>query len=77
MVHRWHAPFRQVWPQPTHVRAPVPDEKIYLFGCYLCANGDLLVIYHGTGDTPYGYGLAKLDNKISVLRAYTADKGQP
>jgi hypothetical protein len=73
VVHYWHAPFRKVWPQATHVRLPVPDDKIYLFGCYLYANGDLLVIYHGTGDTPYGYGLAKLDKDSNVLWKYSAN----
>jgi hypothetical protein len=73
VVHVWHAPFRNIWPTPPHVRQPVPDNKIYLFGCYLYPNGDLLAIYHGTGDTPYGYGLAKLDKDSHVLWRYSAN----
>jgi hypothetical protein len=73
VVYRWHAPFRKIWPKPPHVREPVPDNKIYLFGCYLYPNGDLLVVYHGTGDTPYGYGLAKLDKDSNVLWKYSAN----
>src|SRR5579864_8018639 len=73
VIHRWHAPFRKVWPRPAQVREPVPDDKIYLFGCYLYPNGDLLVVYHGTGDTPYGYGLAKLDKDSNVIWKFSAN----
>ena len=72
-VHQWEAPFRKAWPRPTHVRAPVEDEKIYLFACHLFPNGDLLAVYHGTGDTPYGYGLAKLDKNSNVIWTYSAN----
>jgi hypothetical protein len=73
VVHRWEAPFSQVWPRPPHVRQPVPDEKVYIFACHLDPNGDLLAVYHGTGDTPYGYGLAKLDRDSHVLWTYPAN----
>jgi hypothetical protein len=73
VVHTWEAPFRRVWPQPPHVSAPVGDAKIYLFGCCLYPNGDLLALYHGTGDTPYGYGLAKLDRDANVVWTYSAN----
>jgi hypothetical protein len=33
-------------------------------------NGDLLAIYEGVGDTPYGYGLVKLDRNSNVLWKY-------
>jgi hypothetical protein len=69
-VHRWAAPFRQVWPLPRHVRKPVADT--YFFACHLFANGDLLAVYHGMDDTPYGYGLAKLDRDSHVLWTYAA-----
>jgi hypothetical protein len=33
-------------------------------------NGDLIVIYEGAGDTPYGYGLVKLDKDSNVIWSY-------
>ncbi|NJR76693.1 MAG: hypothetical protein HC773_30360, partial [Scytonema sp. CRU_2_7] len=33
-------------------------------------NGDLLVIYEGVGDTPWGYGLAKFDRDSNVVWKY-------
>jgi hypothetical protein len=73
VIHEWEAPFSRVWPKPPHVPAPVEDAKIYFFACHLYPNGDLLAVYHGTGDTPYGYGLAKLDKDSNVLWTYSAN----
>jgi hypothetical protein len=73
VVHKWEAPFSRVWPNPQHVREPVPDDKIYLFCCHLYPDGSLLAVYHGTGDTPYGYGLAKIDKDSKVLWTYSAN----
>lgn len=73
VVHQWDAPFRTVWPNPKHVRNPVPDTHVHFFGCHLYANGDLLAVYHGFPDTPYGYGLVKLDKDAKVLWAYAAN----
>src|SRR5579884_384141 len=72
VVHRWQLPFRQAWPQAPHLRQPVPDERIHWFRCHLYANGDLLAIYHAEGDTPYGYGLVKLDKDSQLVWAYPA-----
>jgi hypothetical protein len=73
VVHRWELPFRRAWPRAPHVRDPVPDERIHWFRCHLYPNGDLLAIYHAEGDTPYGYGLVKLDKDSNLLWAYPAN----
>jgi hypothetical protein len=70
VVHRWELPFSHAWPDPPHVAEPLPDEKIHWFRCHLYPNGDLLAIYHADGDTPYGYGLVKLDKDSKLLWAY-------
>ncbi len=70
VVHQWQLPFRQAWPQPPHITDPLADERIHWFHCYLYPNGDLLAIYHADGDTPYGYGLIKLDKDSKLLWAY-------
>jgi hypothetical protein len=70
VVHRWELPFRQAWTHPPHIEDPLPDDNIHWFHCHLYANGDLLAIYHADGDTPYGYGLIKLDKDSNLLWAY-------
>lgn len=70
VVHRWELPFRKAWPHPSHIEGPLPDENIYWFRCHLYPNGDLLAIYEADGDTPYGYGLVKLNKESKLLWAY-------
>jgi hypothetical protein len=70
VVHRWELPFRQAWSHPPHVKHPLADGRIHWFRCHLYPNGDLLAIYHADGDTPYGYGLVKLDKDSKLLWAY-------
>jgi len=70
VVHQWQMPFRRVWPHPPHIDNPLDDDRIHWFGCHLYGNGDLLAIYHADGDTPYGYGLIKLDKDSHLLWAY-------
>jgi hypothetical protein len=71
VVHRWEMPFSKAWPSPPHVARPLPDHRIHWFRCHLYPNGDLLAIYHAEGDTPYGYGLAKLDKDSNLLWTYS------
>jgi hypothetical protein len=73
VVHEWTASFNHIWPNPTHVRTPVDDAKTYFFSAHLFANGDLLAVFHGGNDTPYGYGLVKLDKDSKVLWKYSAN----
>ncbi|HEY7425887.1 MAG TPA: arylsulfotransferase family protein [Gemmataceae bacterium] len=69
-VHHWELPFSRAWAHPPHVEDPLPDEQINWFHCYLYPNGDLLAVYHADGDTPYGYGLVKLNKDSQLLWAY-------
>jgi hypothetical protein len=73
VVHQWELPFRQAWARAPHVRDPLAEEQIHWFRCYLYPNGDLLAVYHATGDTPYGYGLVKLNKDSKLLWAYAAN----
>jgi hypothetical protein len=70
VVHRWELPFHKAWPHAPHVADPLPDEQIHWFRCHLFPNGDLLAVYHALGDTPYGYGLVKIDKDSRLLWAY-------
>ncbi len=72
VVHQWELPFSKVWPQAPHIRRlrQLPDDRVHWFRCHLYPNGDLLAIYHARGDTPYGYGLVKMDSESNVLWSY-------
>jgi hypothetical protein len=70
VVHQWELPFDQAWKNPPHVHNAVSDQNIHWFRCHLYPNGDLLAIYHTDVDTPYGYGLVKLDKDSRLLWAY-------
>jgi hypothetical protein len=70
VVHRWELPFSRAWTRPPHVEEPLPDQHIYWVHCHLYPNGDLLAVYQSDGDTPYGYGLVKLDKDSRLLWAY-------
>jgi len=70
VVHRWELPFRQAWSQAPHIMHPLAEDHIYWVCARLYPNGDLLAIYHVDGDTPYGYGLVKLDKDSKLIWAY-------
>jgi hypothetical protein len=70
IVHRWDMPFRKAWPQAKHVHR-VLGAVTFFDWAYAYPNGDLLVQYSALGDTPYGYGIAKLDKDSNVLWTYS------
>jgi hypothetical protein len=67
IVHEWNVPFRSAWPNPPHVQRPVPERFIFWRRAHLYPNGDVLAIYIAAGDTPWGYGLIKVDRDSNVL----------
>jgi hypothetical protein len=72
VVHRWQMPFSRAWQVPTQVERPLRDDKIYWFRAHLYPNGDLLAVYQTDGDTPHGYGLAKIDKNSELIWTYSA-----
>ncbi len=70
VVHEWHAPFRDIWSNHPHIPFPVPDSQVFWRRAHLFSNGDLLVNYTGLNDSPYGYGLAKLNEDSEPLWTY-------
>jgi hypothetical protein len=73
VVHRWHVPFSQVWPDPPHVRGPIDDASVYFNDGHAYPNGDLVVVIEGPMDArnaSNGFGLAKLDRDGHVLWKY-------
>jgi hypothetical protein len=70
VVHQWELPFSQAWPKPPHVQSPIPDDQVHWFRCRVFPNGDLLAVYQAESDTPYGYGLIKLNKDSKPLWKY-------
>lgn len=71
VLHEWRRPFSQVWAAGSGaIKRPMPDSHVYFRNARVFPNGDLLVIYESVGDTPYGYGIAKLDRNSEVIWSY-------
>lgn len=70
VLHEWHLPFSAVWDETADVKSPRPDSKIYYRKAHVFPNGDLLAIYVGLGDTPWGYGLVKMDKDSNLIWKY-------
>jgi len=69
-LHEWHRPFSSVWERGTRRGGPKPDTHVWFHSAHVHPNGDLLAVYEAVGDTPYGYGLVKLDRDSNVLWSY-------
>lgn len=69
VVHEWHRPLREIWPQMPHREKPSPDTAIAWRYAELFPNGDIIVTVKAVGDTPDGYGLVKLDKDSKVIWA--------
>jgi hypothetical protein len=72
VVHEWSLPYSQVWDKSAAVARPRPDQFIYFEKTHLFPNGDLLALYTANGDTPWGYGLVKMDKNSHVIWKYLA-----
>lgn len=70
VVHEWRRRFSSVQHELSPVIAPRSDEFVYMRKAHVFPNGDLLAIYVGSGDTPWGYGMAKLDRDSELVWSY-------
>ena len=70
VLHEWHLPYSAVWDETADVASPRPDTHIYYRKAHLYPNGDLLAIYVAAGDTPWGYGLVKMDKDSRLIWKY-------
>ncbi len=68
--HRWALDFSEAWPEPSHVDEPRSDDMIFWRAAKVLPNGDLLAVYIARGDTPWGYGLAKIDKDSRPIWTY-------
>lgn len=72
LVHQWCRPYREVWGPTAAVKCPQSDNLVYFDKVRLLPNGDLIAIYVCVGDTPWGYGMVKLDRDSNVIWKYLA-----
>jgi hypothetical protein len=70
VLHEWRRPYSSVWDESAAVKRPQPDSHVYFRKAMVYPNGDLLAVYEGVGDTPYGYGMVKLDRNSEVIWSY-------
>ncbi len=70
VMHEWDLPFSAIWNETSPVNAPLGDEYIYYRRAFLYPNGDLLVIYIASGDTPWGYGMARMSKESELVWSY-------
>ena len=61
VVHTWDVPFERVFGDADHISDPIGDRIEYIRRLHVYPDGDLLVLYEGYGDTPWGLGLAMVD----------------
>jgi Arylsulfotransferase (ASST) len=71
VLHQWRRPFSTVWDESARAARPQPDSHVYFRKAVVYPNGDLLAVYEGVGDTPYGYGLVKLNRNSEVIWRYS------
>src|SRR5262245_34984605 len=69
-VHEWHLPFSAIWDKTSPVKKPVPAEQIAYREVHMFPNGDLLVVYEASGDTPWGYGVARISRDSKLIWRY-------
>ena len=70
VVHQWDKPFDKVWPHAPHIKNQLTNDQVHWFTAHLYPNGDLLAVYQAENDSPYGYGLVKLDQNSNVVWKY-------
>lgn len=70
VVHEWALPYSRVWEKGAAVARPQRDALVYLEKARVLPNGDLLALYSAIGDTPWGYGLVKMDRNARVIWKY-------
>ena len=70
LAHEWRLPYSAVWNENAAVQNPQPDDFMYWRKAHLFANGDLLAIYVAAGDSPWGYGLVKLNARSEPIWTY-------
>ena len=72
VVHRWSLPYSKIWDESAAVAHPRSDDFIHIEKAHVLPNGDLIALYTAIGDTPWGYGIVKMNSASQVIWKYLA-----
>jgi Arylsulfotransferase (ASST) len=72
VLHEWRRPYSAIWNKDASVKKPQRDDLIFMDKARMLPNGDLLAIYVAAADTPWGYGMVKMDRNSNVIWSYLA-----
>ncbi len=72
VVHKWHMDYSSFWDKNAAVKHPVPSANMFITKAYLYPDGDLLAVYVGVGNTPWGAGMVKMDSHSRLIWKYMA-----
>ena len=61
VVHQWDLQFADAWADGDHIKSPARSEWIFYRRCHVFPNGDLLAIMIAESETPWGYGLLRMN----------------
>lgn len=67
IVHRWEAPFHEVWDDPPHVDHVAPESMIAWVDSHMFSDGDVVGLYKASSASPWGYGLVRVDADSDVV----------
>lgn len=71
VAHEWNRPYSTVWTPQSPIEDPqTNDEMVFMREARVYPNGDLLAQYIASGDSPYGYGIVKLDSESNIVWRY-------
>ncbi len=72
VVHRWSLPYSKVWDKSPRGAEPRSDDLMFWDKARMLPNGDLIAIYNAANDSPWGYGMVKIDRDSQFLWGYHA-----
>jgi hypothetical protein len=70
LVHEWRRPFSDVWQEGAEAASPQADSLVFMDQAQLLPNGDIIAVYTAAADTPWGYGMVRLDRDSNIVWRY-------
>lgn len=70
IVHEWRMPFSMIHDETSPIPNPQKDDFMHWHTAKMAPDGGLIVQYTAAGDTPYGYGMAKMDRDSNLVWKY-------
>jgi len=71
VVHEWHLPFFEAWPNPEHLSTTSSIRYTYWRHTHLLPDGSLVALYAAPGRTPHSVGMIKVDADSNLLWTFS------